>query len=145
MDKRAFFAFDDIGKRRSGLLSKLFLTKQQRRSVLKWTLYAMVLVVLSVLQDVLLCIQTGKTVDDPGRMKFETEEFYLKSEEELRELFPNCDEAFENTVQIADRCNLEFTFHEYHLPSFPVPEGYTNEEYFRKLFRKTYGMPHIEL
>ena len=78
------------------------------------------------MQDVLLCIQTGKTVDDENRMKFQTEEFYLKSEEELRRLFPNCDEAFENTVKIAERCNLEFTFHEYHLPSFPVPEGYTN-------------------
>ena len=85
------------------------------------------------MQDVLLCIQTGKTVDDPNRMKFQTEEFYLKSEEELRKLFPGYDEAFENTVKIADRCNVEFVFNEYHLPSFPVPEGYTNEEYFRKL------------
>ena len=85
------------------------------------------------MQDVLLCIQTGKTVDDPNRMKFQTEEFYLKSEEELRQLFPGCDEAFENTARIADRCNLEFVFNEYHLPSFPVPEGYTNEAYFRKL------------
>ena len=85
------------------------------------------------MQDVLLCVQTGKTVDDPNRMKFQTEEFYLKSEAELRELFPNCDEAFENTAKIADRCNLEFVFNEYHLPSFPIPEGYTNESYFRKL------------
>ena len=85
------------------------------------------------MQDVLLCIQTGKTVDDPNRMKFQTEEFYLKSEQELRQLFPNCDEAFENTQRIADMCNLEFVFNEYHLPSFPVPEGYTNEQYFRKL------------
>ncbi len=85
------------------------------------------------MQDVLLCVQTGKTVDDPNRMKFETDEFYLKSEAELRELFPDCQEAFENTQRIADRCNLEFVFHQYHLPSFPVPEGYTNEEYFRKL------------
>ena len=96
------------------------------------------------MQDVLLCIQTGRTVDDTNRMKFQTEEFYLKSEEELRALFPNCEEAFENTVKIAQRCNLEFTFNQYHLPSFPVPEGYTNEEYFRKLcldgFRERY--PH---
>ena len=100
------------------------------------------------MQDVLLCIQTGKTVDEPNRMKFQTEEFYVKSEEELRQLFPNCDEAFENTVKIADRCNLEFIFHEYHLPSFPVPEGYTNEEYFRKLcydgFRERYENPPEE-
>ncbi len=97
------------------------------------------------MQDVLLCIQTGKTVDDPNRMKFQTEEFYVKSEDEMRELFPNCDEAFENTVKIAERCNLEFEFHQYHLPSFPVPEGYTNEEYFRKLcldgFRERYSDP----
>ena len=85
------------------------------------------------MQDVLLCVQTGKTVDDENRMKFQTEEFYLKSEEELRQLFPNCDEAFDNTAKIADMCNLEFVFNEYHLPSFPVPEGYTNEQYFRKL------------
>ena len=94
------------------------------------------------MQDVLLCIQTGKTVDDQNRMKFQTEEFYVKGEEELRQLFPGCDEAFENTVKIADRCNLEFTFHEYHLPAFPVPQGYTNEGYFRELcyngFRESY-------
>ena len=94
------------------------------------------------MQDVLLCVQTGRTVDDPNRMKFQTEEFYLKSEEELRQLFPGCEEAFANTMKIADRCNLEFVFNEYHLPSFPVPEGYTNEEYFRKLcedgFRERY-------
>ncbi len=87
----------------------------------------------AAMQDVLLCVQTGKTVDDTNRMKFQTDEFYLKSEEEMRQLFPNCEEAFTNTVRIADRCNLEFVFNEYHLPSFPVPEGYTNEEYFRKL------------
>ena len=96
-------------------------------------------------QDVLLCVQTGKTVDDTNRMKFQTDEFYLKSEEELRQLFPNCEEAFANTVKIADRCNLEFVFNEYHLPSFPVPEGYTNQEYFRKLcmdgFRERYSDP----
>ncbi len=95
------------------------------------------------MQDVLMCVQMGVTLDDPNRkLEFETDEFYLKSEEELRTLFPGCDEAFENTQKIADRCNLEFTFNEYHLPAFPVPEGYTNEEYFRKLcedgFRERY-------
>ena len=100
------------------------------------------------MQDVLLCIQTGKTVDEPNRMKFQTQEFYLKSEAEMLSLFPNCEEAFENTVRIADMCNLEFTFHEYHLPAFPVPEGYTNEEFFRKLcmdgFRERYVNPPWE-
>ncbi len=97
------------------------------------------------MQDVLLCIQTGKTVDDENRMRFSGDEFYLKSEEELRPLFPGCAEAFENTARIAERCNLEFTFHEYHLPSFPVPQGYTNEGYFRELcmqgFRERYQNP----
>ena len=98
------------------------------------------------MQDVLMCVQMGTTLDDPNRkLEFETDEFYLKSEEELRQIFPNCDEAFENTVKIADRCNVDFVFNEYHLPSFPVPEGYTNEEYFRKLcmdgFRERYSDP----
>ena len=87
----------------------------------------------AAMQDVLMCIQMGKTVDDEHRMKFQTEEFYLKSEDEMRQLFPNREEAIENTQRIADRCNLEFVFNEYHLPAFPVPAGYTNEEYFRKL------------
>lgn len=99
----------------------------------------------AAMQDVLLCVQTGKTVDDENRMKFQTDEFYLKSEEELRALFPGYDEAFENTVKIADRCNLEFVFNEYHLPAFPIPDGYTNEQYFRHLcmegFRQRYADP----
>ena len=94
------------------------------------------------MQDVLLCIQTGKTVDDENRMRFSSDDFYLKSEEELRALFPGCEEAFDNTVKIAQQCNLDFVFHEYHLPAYPVPEGYTNEDFFRKLcydgFRERY-------
>ena len=100
------------------------------------------------MQDVLLCIQTGKTVDDANRMKFQTEEFYLKSEAEMLELFPNLQEALDNTAKIADMCNLEFVFNEYHLPSFDVPEGYTNETYFRKLcyegFEERYTAPPEE-
>ena len=102
----------------------------------------------AAMQDVLLCIQTGKTVDDTNRMKFQTEEFYLKSEEELRALFPNCPEAFENTAKIADMCNVEFVFNQYHLPAFPIPDGYTNEQYFRKLcyegFEERYNDPPEE-
>ncbi len=98
------------------------------------------------MQDVLMCVQMGTTLDDPNRkLEFETDEFYLKSEDELRQLFPGLDDAFENTVKIAERCNVEFVFNEYHLPSFPVPEGYTNEEYFRKLcmdgFKERYPDP----
>ena len=87
----------------------------------------------AAMQDVLLCVQTGKTVDDENRMRFETEEFYLKSEEELLSLFPGHQQALDNTAAIAERCNVEFIFNQYHLPSFPVPEGFTSESYFRKL------------
>ena len=85
------------------------------------------------MQDIMLCIQTGKTVNDANRMKFQTDEFYLKSEEQMRQLFPSCPEAIDNTACIAERCNLDFVFHEYHLPSFPVPAGYTDQSYFREL------------
>ena len=84
-------------------------------------------------QDTLMCIQMGKTVEDPDRMRFETEEFYIKSEAEMAELFPDHPEALENTQKIADRCQVEFEFGKYHLPEFKCPEGYTAEEYFRKL------------
>ena len=87
----------------------------------------------SYIQDVLLCIQTGKTVEDPNRMRFETQEFYIKSEDEMRSLFPNLSEAFENTQKIADRCNVEFTFGKYHLPEFVPPDGSTPLEYFHRL------------
>ena len=86
------------------------------------------------MQDILMCIQMGKTLDDPGRMKFETDQFYLKSEAEMASLFPNYPEALENTEKIADLCNLEFEFGKYHLPAFQLPEGFTDSEaYFRKL------------
>lgn len=91
------------------------------------------------LQDVLLCIQMGKTVDDQDRMRFETQEFYLKSEEEMHALFPNLPEALENTARIAERCNVEFTFGKYHLPHFEVPEGYTSWSYFEMLCNKGFS------
>ena len=85
-------------------------------------------------QDILMCIQMGKTLDDPGRMKFETSEFYVKSEEEMASLFPNYPEAIENTAKIAELCNVEFQFGKYHLPHFKLPEGYTDgDAYFEKL------------
>jgi len=74
-------------------------------------------------QDVLMCIQMGKTVDDPARMRFESQELYLKSEEEMRALFPELPEAADNTVDIAGRCNFDFQFGHYHLPRFKLPEG----------------------
>ncbi|MGI6014009.1 MAG: DNA polymerase III subunit alpha [Oscillospiraceae bacterium] len=95
-------------------------------------------------QDVLMCIQMGKTVDDPDRMKFEGTEFYLKSEEEMRALFPDHPDAADNTVSIAARCNYDFTFGTYHLPKFPLPQGETDGyAYLHRLclqgFAKRYG------
>ena len=86
------------------------------------------------MQDVLMCIQMGKTLDDPGRMRFETREFYVKSEEEMAALFPDCPEAIENTARIAQLCSVDFEFGKYHLPHFQLPEGWTDgEAYFRHL------------
>ncbi len=92
----------------------------------------------SYIQDVLMCVQMGKTVDDPNRMRFETQEFYLKSEAEMRALFPNLPEAIENTQKIADRCNVEFTFGKYHLPAFQYPFGYDAWSWFTKLCNEGY-------
>ena len=99
-------------------------------------------------QDVLMCIQMGKTVDDPDRMRFGSKEYYLKSEEEMRSLFPNVPEAYENTLRIAERCNVEFTFGKYHLPEFKLPAGYDSLTYLRELcekgFAERYGDEHPE-
>ena len=93
-------------------------------------------------QDVLMCIQMAKTVDDPNRMRFETEEFYVKSEDEMRALFPQIPEALENTAKIAERCNVEFEFGHYHLPEYRSPDGSDSRTYFRRLceegFRERY-------
>jgi DNA polymerase-3 subunit alpha len=93
--------------------------------------------------DVLLCIQTGSTIDDENRMRFANSEFYLKSEEEMRSIFSDIPEACDMTHEIAERCNVEFTFGEYHLPEFTPPEGLTNDQYLRQLcysgLRERYG------
>ena len=93
--------------------------------------------------DVLLCIQTGKTVDDENRMRYEPQNFYLRSTEEMEALFAAYPDAVENTQRIADRCRLEFTFGKYHLPEFKTPEGYDSRSYLRKLcddgFSERYG------
>lgn len=86
-----------------------------------------------IAQEVLLCIQTGKKLDDEDRMQFQTEEFYLKSEEEMYENFKSTPEAIKNTKIIADRCNVEFDFNTTHLPSYPVPNGMDHYEYLRNL------------
>jgi len=84
-------------------------------------------------QDVLLCIQTERTVDDEDRMRFETEEFYIKSPEEMDGLFGMYEGALENTVKIAESCNVDFDFNSRHLPSYDVPEGKTPFEYLTEL------------
>ena len=91
-------------------------------------------------QDVLMCIQTGKTVDEENRMRFETQEFYLKTEGEMRALFPGLSEAADNTALIAERCNYDFEFGHYHLPRFRLPEGETDSSaYLRKLCEKGFA------
>ncbi|MEG2732026.1 MAG: DNA polymerase III subunit alpha [Clostridium sp.] len=86
--------------------------------------------------DILLCIQTGKKVTDENRMRYEGKEFYLKSEEEMKQVFPYALEALENTHKIAERCNVEFEFGVTKLPRFDVPEGFTAWEYLNKLCRE---------
>ena len=83
--------------------------------------------------EVLLCIQTGKTLADEQKMEFLTNEFYFKSQEEMYKLFEGDEEALYNTQKIADMCNLEFDFDSYHLPNYEVPENYTAYEYLKKL------------
>ena len=88
-------------------------------------------------QEVLMCIQTGKTLSDPNRMKMTTRELYVKSEAEMRALFPNFPDAIENTAKIAARCHVEFDFSTTHLPRFPLPEGETDAlAYLRALCEK---------
>jgi len=85
-------------------------------------------------QDVLMCIQTGKSVDDTDRMRFESQELYIKTEEEMRALFPEYQEAYDNTVKIAEMCSFDFQFGKHHLPEFKLPEGESDpRRYLRDL------------
>jgi DNA polymerase-3 subunit alpha len=97
--------------------------------------------------EVLLCIQTGTTMDDPKRMRI-GDTFYLRTEEEMRKLFHEMPEAVDNTAGIAERCNVEFVFNDYKLPRFDVPAGETAETYLSKLCEKglkeRYGKITIE-
>lgn len=98
--------------------------------------------------DVLLCIQTNHKVQDENRMRYEGGQFYLKSKEEMAELFPYALEALENTHKIAERCNVNIVFGEQKVPRFDVPEGYTAEEYLDHLvyegMEKKYGLTYEE-
>ena len=87
----------------------------------------------AIAHDLLLCIQTGKKVDDEDRMRYEGGQFYVKSEEQMRALFPYALEAIENTQKIADMCDVTIEFGNYHLPPFDVPAGYTSRSYIEML------------
>ncbi|MBT8491198.1 MAG: DNA polymerase III subunit alpha, partial [Deltaproteobacteria bacterium] len=86
--------------------------------------------------EILLCIQTGKTIDDNDRMKMQTDQFYFKSPEEMKELFNYCPEAIENTVAIAERCNLTLSFDNVFLPDFDIGENREPADYLKSLAQK---------
>ncbi len=86
--------------------------------------------------DAMLCINTGKLVEDQKRLRMQTDQMYFKSVKEMQELFQGIDGAIENTLAIANRCNLELTFDEMHFPRFDPPEGKTQEQYFEELCRE---------
>ncbi len=90
----------------------------------------------AVPHDLLLCIQTGKLVSDQDRMRYEGGQYFLKSEEEMKKVFPYAAEAMENTHKIAERCNVDIAFHEQKLPRFDVPQGYEAFGYLEELCRK---------
>ncbi len=98
--------------------------------------------------DILLCIQTGKTINDEDRMKFNTNEVYFKSADEMKELFKNIPEAIENTVKVAQMCNVELEFNKLHLPEFAVSDNTDPFIYLSTLcfegLNKRYGMNHSE-
>ena len=97
----------------------------------------------AVPHDLLLCIQTGKLVTDKDRMRYEGGQYYLKSEEEMKKLFPYAPEALENTHKIAERCNVDIVFGQQKVPKYDVPAGYDAESYLRYLcengLKKRYG------
>lgn len=86
--------------------------------------------------DILLCIQTGRTMADESRMRFDNNEFYFKSREQMEKSFPGLGEALDNTLRIAEMCNLEFSFGELHLPDYDVPPGYDVDTYLEHLCRE---------
>ncbi len=90
----------------------------------------------AAVHDVLLCIQTGKTINEPGRLKFESQELYFKTALEMAELFKDCPEALANTLQIAARCRFDFQFDRLHLPEYALPAGVDAAEYLAGLCRE---------
>ena len=97
-------------------------------------------------QEVLLCIQTGKTMSDPQRMKFATDQFYFKTAAEMAQVFRELPDAVERTAAIAERCNVKIERVSNPFPEFKVPEGHTLESYFEKVVREGFAarLPHLE-
>ncbi len=87
------------------------------------------------MQDALMCLQSGKTLDEENRLRFDSDELYIRSEEEMRELFPECPHAIENTALIAQRCSYEMQFGVRRLPKFDCPDGMDSKTFFTKLCR----------
>lgn len=103
----------------------------------------------AIAHEILLCIQTGKNMDDQDRMKFPGDEFYLKSQEEMAAIFKHIPEALKNTVKIAEECNVTFEFNKIKLPKFETPEGIDSKAYLRRLctegIYKKYKNPNEEV
>lgn len=87
----------------------------------------------AVYHDILLCIQTGKTVNEKKRLKFQSDEFYFRSPDEMKRLFSHLPEAIKNSLEITEKCNLSLELGRFHLPHFPIPEGHTPESYLKRL------------
>jgi DNA polymerase-3 subunit alpha len=87
----------------------------------------------STAHEALLCIQTGTTMGDPNRWKFSSNEFYVKSADEMKAVFKDLPEAYRNTLAVAERCNVDLQFGQFHLPNYQVPDGYTLDSYLEHL------------
>jgi DNA polymerase-3 subunit alpha len=94
-------------------------------------------------QDILLCIQTNTVITDPKRMRMDGTDYFLKSSDEMRAVWRELPEAISNTLLIAERCNVDLDFKEYHLPHFPVPEGFTAESYLRHLCEEGFARIYL--
>ena len=100
----------------------------------------------SEFHDILLCVQTGRTINDPDRMRFSGPDYYLKSEEEMAALFVDYPEALENTAKIAARCQVDFTFGELQLPFYPLPEHFESDDaYLRALCEERFSSRYADV
>ena len=100
----------------------------------------------SEFHDILLCVQTGRTINDPDRMRFSGPDYYLKSEEEMAALFADYPEALENTAKIAARCQVDFTFGELQLPFYPLPEHFESDDaYLRALCEERFSSRYADV